>query len=173
MTNPFHLFIFRKKVVNSGILWGIVTPTVFRGRFNHTIDEKGRIIVPPRFCQIFAEKYDNRMVITGWGGHLLVFPYQEWILLEEKVSRQSIIRKEVRAFQRLFMSGAVDCTLNAQRRILIPPSLREYAKLEKDIVIAGMVRTIEIWNRELFETEISRIDENPEAFSDYVADLGI
>lgn len=150
-----------------------MTSSVFRGRYNHTIDEKGRITFPAKVSQIFAEKYDHRMVITGWGRHLLVFPFEEWAVLEAKVSQQSIIRKEVRAFQRLFMSGAVDCTLNHQRRILIPPALREYAQLEKDVVILGMVRTLEIWNRELLDAEMAKIDENSEEFADYVADLGI
>lgn len=147
--------------------------SVFRGRYYHTIDEKGRIIFPARLCQVFTEQYDERMVITNWDGCLLVFPYREWTAIEEKVFAQSIIRKEVRAFQRLFMSGAVDCSFNEQRRVLIPPSLREYARLEKEIVIAGMGRSIEIWNRERFETEIETSSQNIEDFSDYMADLGI
>lgn len=147
--------------------------SVFRGRYYHSIDEKGRIMFPARLCQVFTEKYDERMVITNWDGCLLVFPYSEWIVIEEKVFQQSIIKKEVRAFQRLFMSGAVDCSFNAQRRVLIPPPLREYAKLEKEIVIAGMGRSIEIWNREMFEKELEHSSQDVEAFSDYMADLGI
>jgi len=113
------------------------------------------------------------MVITNWDGYLLVFPYDEWTIIEDKIFEQSIIRREVRAFQRLFMSGAVDCTFDSQRRVLIPPSLREYASLEKDIVLAGMGRSIEIWNKDLFDTEITQSGENMEVFSDYMADLGI
>ena len=147
--------------------------SVFRGRYYHTIDEKGRIIFPARLCQVFTERYDERMVITNWDGCLLVFPYTEWTAIEKKVFAQSIIRKEVRAFQRLFMSGAVDCSFNEQRRVLIPPALREYAKLEKEIVIAGMGRSIEIWNRESFEKELDNSNQNIEDFSGYMADLGI
>jgi len=68
--------------------------SVFRGRYYHTIDEKGRIMFPARLCQVFTEKYDERMVITNWDGCLLVFPYNEWIAIEEKVFQQSIIEKK-------------------------------------------------------------------------------
>jgi MraZ protein len=147
--------------------------SVFRGQYHHNIDEKGRIIFPSKFREIFTEKYDNKMVITNWDGYLMVFPYDEWRVIEEKVSHQSILRKEVRAFQRFFMSGAVDCNLDGQGRVLIPPTLREYAKLEKDIILAGMIKVIEIWSKDRFEEEMKKTGVDIDKAANFIADLGI
>jgi len=147
--------------------------SVFRGQYHHNIDEKGRIIFPSKFREIFTEKHDNKMVITNWDGYLMVFPYDEWRVIEEKVSHQSILRKEVRAFQRFFMSGAVDCNLDGQGRVLIPPTLREYAKLEKDIILAGMIKVIEIWSKDRFEEEMKKTGVDIDKATNFIADLGI
>jgi MraZ protein len=113
------------------------------------------------------------MVITNWDQYLMVFPYDEWLIIEEKVAHQSKLRKEVRSFQRFFMSGAIDCNLDGQGRVLIPPTLREYAKLEKDIVLAGMLKVIEIWSKDRFEEEMKKAGSEIDKCTNFIADLGI
>ena len=145
----------------------------FRGQYHHSIDEMGRIIFPSRFRDIFAQRYDNRMVITNWDGYLIVFPFAEWRIIEEKVSQKPILNKGFRDFQRFFMSGAVDCNLDGQGRVLIPPALREYAQLEKDIVLAGMLKNIEIWPKGRFEEKLRMSGGEIDKDNDIAADLGI
>lgn len=147
--------------------------SVFRGQYHHTIDEKGRIIFPSKFREIFSEEYGNKLVITTWDKYLMVVPYDEWLIIEEKVAHQSKLRREVREFQRFFMSGAIDCSIDAQGRVLIPPAFREYAQLEKDIVLVGMQKNIEIWSKDRLEERMKQAAAEIDKCADFIADLGI
>ena len=146
---------------------------MFRGRYEHTIDSKGRVSLPVKFREVLNERYDDRLVITNFDGCLVAYPVDEWRLLEDKVSSMSIVKKDVKSFQRFFISGATECTIDKQGRILLPPTLRAYAKLEKDIVFAGMTKKIEIWSKEKWEQEIAKAKENFDEISDALGELGL
>ena len=147
---------------------------MFRGRFEHTIDPKGRVSIPAKFRELLGEKYDDRLIITtGLDPCLVAFPYEEWVNVEEKVSSLSMVKKEVKAFQRVFISGATECPIDKLGRVLIPPTLRSHAQLEKDVVFAGMLKKFEIWSKERFFEVIRKAEESFEEMGEPHAALGL
>ncbi|OPX20456.1 MAG: division/cell wall cluster transcriptional repressor MraZ [Desulfobacca sp. 4484_104] len=132
---------------------------MFRGSYFHVIDDKGRISIPQRYREILQGRQDNYLIVTNLDGYLLAFPLSEWEVIEQRLGQLALLRKDFRSFQRFFVSGAAECQLDRQGRILIPPHLREYARLEKETVLAGAVRCFEIWNRQAFEEDRARVDE--------------
>jgi MraZ protein len=146
---------------------------MFRGRFEYTIDSKGRVSIPAKFRELLTEKYDDRLVLTNFDRCVVAYPYEEWRVLEERVSSLSMVKKETKAFQRFFISGATECPIDKLGRILIPPTLREYAQLERNVVFAGMLKKFEIWSKERWVEEISRSQENFEGISETLAGLGL
>ena len=146
---------------------------MFRGRYEYSIDSKGRVSIPAKFRELLADKYDDRLILTNFDRCLVAYPYEEWRVLEEKVSSLSMVKKETKAFQRFFISGATECPIDKLGRILVPTTLRVYAQLEKNVVFAGMLKKFEIWGKERWEEEISRSQENFEGISETLAELGI
>ena len=146
---------------------------MFRGRFEHTIDPKGRVSIPAKFRELLSEKYDDRIIITNFDRCLVAYPYEEWRSVEEKIVSLSMVKKEVKAFQRFFISGAAECPIDKLGRVLIPPTLRAYALLEKDVVFAGMGKMFELWSRERWTEEIKRAEENFEGMRESLASLGL
>ncbi len=146
---------------------------MFRGRFEHTIDSKGRVSIPAKFRELLAEKYDERLILTNFDRCLVAYPFEEWRVVEEKVGSLSMVKKEVRAFQRFFISGAAECPIDKLGRILIPPTLRGYAQLERNVVFNGMLKRFEVWSKDRWQEEIKRSEENFEGMSEALANLGI
>ncbi len=146
---------------------------MFRGRFENTIDVKGRISVPSKFREVLSTNYDERLILTNFDHCLWAYPVKEWQKIEEKVSALPQFKPEVRALQRAFISAATECPLDKQGRILIPPSLREYAAIEREVVFVGMVQRVEIWakTRWTSEFEKSHLKINESALD--LANLGI
>jgi len=118
---------------------------VFLGVHSHTLDDKGRVMIPSRF----REELGERFIITRGLDHcLFVFPTPEWQKLAEKISLLPFTKADARAFTRILFSGAHECELDKQGRALIPPVLREYARLVKNVEIIGVQGRVEIWSSE-------------------------
>lgn len=137
------------------------------GEYHHSIDAKGRLIVPSKF----REQLKDEFVITkGFDGCLYGYTMEEWNNIEEKFKSVTLTSKDARKFLRFFFSGASSCEVDKQGRILIPPNLREYAGLDKEIVSAGVYSRIEIWSKDRWE-ENSYDDMDDVA--EHMAELGI
>lgn len=125
---------------------------MFRGRFAHTIDPKGRLSVPSRFRDALERDYGERRLVVAPNDHCLeVHPFRAWERMEDKVKALSQMDPEVQKFNRLYISRAMDVTLDGQGRIQIPPEYRGKAALVKDVMIIGGVLMFEIWNRDRWE----------------------
>ena len=127
---------------------------MFRGQFEHAIDAKGRTSLPSRYRDVLAAGNDLRLVLTRalFDRCLHLYPMKAWEELEAKIAEMPQFDPNVVAFRRLYLSAAVECELDKQGRILIPPSLRDHAELEKDVLWAGMGRTAELWSKERWQS---------------------
>ena len=123
------------------------------GEYEHSLDVKGRLIMPAKLRQDIGEKF---VVTKGLDGCLFAFSQEEWLNFETKLKSLPLSDKNARNFVRLFLSGATVCEIDKQGRFLIPNNLREAATLEKDVVIIGVGTRLEIWDKEKW----SKLDED-------------
>lgn len=115
------------------------------GEYEHSLDAKGRLIMPSKLRQDIGESF---IITKGLDGCLFVFSQNEWNNFETKLKTLPLSDKNARNFVRFFLSGATECEIDKQGRFLIPANLRESAKLEKDAMIVGVGTRLEIWNKE-------------------------
>ncbi|MBI5420231.1 MAG: division/cell wall cluster transcriptional repressor MraZ [Deltaproteobacteria bacterium] len=137
---------------------------MFRGRFEYTIDPKGRVNIPARFREQLQESGQESLVVTNYQGCLYAYPSDDWARIEEKLSKVSSVDRKLNTFLRFFIGGGVEVVPDKQGRILVPPSLRSYAGLDKDVVITGMPNRFEIWSLTKWQEEIGRFEK--EGFED-------
>jgi len=136
---------------------------MFMGEYSHSLDKKGRIIVPSSFRQVLTEKYEDKFVITrGLDNCLSVYPPDEWKEIELKLSKLPITNKNARVLKRFLTSGAIECVLDKQGRIMIPQNLRSYAGITHDVVLIGVSEKIEIWSKENWQTHSKKAEESLE-----------
>ena len=141
---------------------------MFMGEYNHTIDAKGRLIIPSKFREILGDAF---VVTKGLDGCLFVYDNEEWKLFEEKLRSLPITNKEARKFVRFFLAGAAEAEVDKQGRILIPNVLREFAELIKDVVLVGVGSRIEIWGKERFED--TAVFDDMDEIAEHMAALGL
>lgn len=154
----FYIKIIIKVVESGGKCHEVVNITgIFRGRlllkvvivmfmseYNHTVDAKGRLIIPSKFREILGEEF---VVTKGMDGCLFVYANEDWNAFEQKLTSLPLINKEARQFARFFLAGAAQVEVDKQGRILVPANLREFAGLDKDVVLVGVGSRIEIWSK--------------------------
>jgi len=143
---------------------------MFMGEYHHTMDDKGRIIMPAKFRENLGE---NFVVTRGLDNCLFVYPFEEWQSMEGKLTKLPLTRQDARAFVRFFLSGAVDCEFDKQGRISIPSNLREHSHIVKDVVIIGVANRLELWSKERWEKYIQIAEESYEEIAEKMEELGI
>ncbi len=140
---------------------------MFMGEFDHSIDSKGRIIIPSKFREDLGDKF---VITLGLDGCLFVYPNEDWQSFAKELGKLPGT-KEARQLQRYFLAMAADCEADKQGRILIPVKLRESAGLDKDIVFVGVLNKIEIWSKERWES--NNTYDNVDAIAEHMSQYGI
>jgi MraZ protein len=144
---------------------------VFRGRYPHTIDGKGRLSIPAKFREELSARGADTLVLTEGDHCILAYPMDEWERFEEKLRQQPQLALEMRSFIRVAVASAKDCPVDRAGRTLVPPELRDFAGLSKDVMIVGALNKFEIWNRERWNDQYQRariaFDENARRLSEF------
>jgi len=125
---------------------------MFYGEYDHTIDRKGRMIVPAKFRQAFKTYNISTLFLTrGLDGCLFLFPESEWRLAESRFKQIPFTKGEGRKFNRMLFSGAVEVTVDKLGRLLVPKGLRDFAEIKQDVVVVGVSNRIEVWSKEKWQ----------------------
>ena len=141
---------------------------MFMGEYRHTVDPKGRLIIPSKFRELLGAEF---VVTRGLDGCLFVYPMDSWEAYVEELKKLPLTDKNARLFTRFIIAGATTCELDKQGRILVPATLREFAGLEKDVVLTGNINRIEIWSKEKWN-ENSNYDDM-DAIAESMEEMGI
>jgi MraZ protein len=148
---------------------------MFRGSSFHTIDSKGRIIIPSRFRDVIKAQGSNGVMVSRMDGALVAYPYDEWRKIENRILLLAEKSENMRRFRRVFIGGAFECSCDKQDRILIPQNLRHYAEIDKEIVLVGVLDHFEIWSRKSWDRENIHLEKDmkKEGVRNEIAKLGL
>ena len=148
---------------------------MFRGSSFHTIDSKGRIIIPARFRDVIKAVESDGIIVSRMDKCLVAYMSEEWGNIEARILSLAEKSASMRRFRRVFIGGAFECSCDKQERILIPAPLRQYAQLDKEIVLVGVLDHFEIWARRNWAIETMDLEEDmkKEDVRNEIAKLGL
>ncbi|GGD71089.1 division/cell wall cluster transcriptional repressor MraZ [Paenibacillus nasutitermitis] len=141
---------------------------MFMGEFQHSIDDKGRIIIPVKFRENLGDQF---IITRGLDNCLFVYPMNEWSVLEQKLKSLPLMKSDARAFSRFFFSGATECELDKQGRVNVPNTLCEYAKFNKECVVIGVSNRVEIWSKSIWEGYFQQSEESFNEIAEKLVDF--
>lgn len=183
VVSPFWKKIpeFFKKGVDKGVSWVIMElggdkweevedKSMFMGEYSHTLDGKGRLIIPAKFRSLLGQRFVIARVLDEC---LFVFPEKQWLSFEEKLKSLPVTDPKARVFSRFVFSGAESCSLDKSGRVCIPPKLRAYAGINEEVTVIGNGDRIEIWSKKKWDSYLSKTEESYKEFSEELAKLGI
>lgn len=140
---------------------------MFRGQFTYSIDAKNRISIPAKLRkQMSPEANDSFVMTRGLSSCIDIYPLNEWNLIEERLLKLNQFNPNDARFIRMFSQYAIEDTMDSQSRIVIPQNLIDYAKIENEVLILGVLKKIEIWNPKIYEDYLS---QSPESFEQIAA----
>jgi MraZ protein len=135
----------------NGGMWSAMISSRFRSKYDHTIDEKGRLSFPSRFRDVLRQYESEVLIVILWDNHLRAYPESEWEAIEDRMEAKDREQPEdLDKTIRYFESEIIECVLDRQGRILLPPGLRAELGLKKDIVLNGMIKWVEIWDKDIW-----------------------
>lgn len=139
----------------SGVIRRGMASGRFRGKYDHTLDEKGRLILPSRFRDVLRQYASEILIAIPWDNHLRAYPLPEWESLENKLRAEggSEQLEDLDRIIRYFESESFECVVDKQGRILFPPALRTELGLKRDVVLIGMIDRVEVWSKEVWNVE--------------------
>lgn len=146
---------------------------MFRGHSQRSIDPKGRLMLPPDFREVIMEKSpQGEVMITNFDDCVAAYPLPEWEIIEQSFNKLNMANRKFRDFHRFFISGATQVSLDKQGRILVPPYLRSYAGISKEVILAGVGRKFEIWDQGRFEDQRKKMEQDFDGVMDSLSESG-
>lgn len=143
---------------------------MFIGEYQASIDDKGRIAIPAKFRALLK---GNVVITRGLDNSLFLYTLSEWKKLAEKLASLPLTSANSRAFARLMLAGAVDCELDKQGRIILPAYLKDFAKVQKKVIFAGLYNRVEVWSEELWQSYKASTEKSSSSIAEQLSELGV